>query len=60
MFSFVDRTPLTICTKASMEYTVEMLGILGSRYLVVEEGSRKLVGVIIKSCWSFGWRSPKD
>ncbi|KAL8729891.1 MAG: hypothetical protein Q9166_004448 [cf. Caloplaca sp. 2 TL-2023] len=46
---FVDRTPLTICAKAPMEYLVEMFGKLGLRYLcVVEEGSGKLVGVIIK------------
>jgi chloride channel 3/4/5 len=32
-----------------MEYAVEMFGKLGLRYLcVVEEGSGKLVGVIIK------------
>lgn len=43
---FVDRTPLTICAKAPMEYLVEMFGKLGLRYLcVVEEGSGKLVGV---------------
>ena len=47
--TFVDRTPLTICAKAPMEYAVEMFGKLGLRYLcVVEEGSGKLVGVIIK------------
>lgn len=47
--SFVDRTPLTICQKAPMEYAVEMFGKLGLRYLcVVEEGTGKLVGVIIK------------
>ncbi|KAL8860871.1 MAG: hypothetical protein Q9178_002626 [Gyalolechia marmorata] len=46
---FVDRTPLTICAKAPMEYLVEMFGKLGLRYVcVVEEGSGKLVGVIIK------------
>lgn len=49
MTSFVDRTPLTICAKAPMEYAVEMFGKLGLRYLcVVEEGSGKLVEVIIK------------
>lgn len=43
---FVDRTPLTICAKAPMEYMVEMFGKLGLRYLcVVEEGSGRLVGV---------------
>jgi chloride channel 3/4/5 len=46
---FVDRTPLTVCAKAPMEYAVEMFGKLGLRHLcVVEEGSGKLVGVIIK------------
>lgn len=46
---FADRTPLTICAKAPMEYAVEMFGKLGFRYFcVVEEGSGKLVGVIIK------------
>ena len=43
---FVDRTPLTICAKAPMEYAVEMFGKLGLRYLcVVEEGSARLIGV---------------
>ena len=47
--SFVDRTPLTICGKAPMEYAVEMFGKLGLRHLcVVEEGSGRLIGVIIK------------
>ncbi|CAL8584571.1 hypothetical protein XPA_010158 [Xanthoria parietina] len=46
---FVDRTPLTICAQAPMEYLVEMFGKLGLRYVcVVEEGSGRLVGVIIK------------
>jgi chloride channel 3/4/5 len=47
--AFVDRTPLTICAKAPMEYAVEMFGKLGLRHLiVVEEGTSKVVGVIIK------------
>ena len=47
--NFVDRTPLSICAKAPMEYAVEMFGKLGLRYLcVVEEGTGKLVGVILK------------
>ncbi|KAI9676961.1 MAG: hypothetical protein M1817_006800 [Caeruleum heppii] len=47
--SFVDRTPLTVCASAPMEYVVEMFGKLGLRYLcVVEEGTSRLVGVIIK------------
>ena len=46
---FVDRTPLTVCAKAPMEYAVEMFGKLGLRHLcVVEERSGRLVGVIIK------------
>ena len=46
---FVDRTPLTICAKAPMEYAVEMFGKLGLRYLcVVEEGTGRLIGVILK------------
>ena len=49
MSMFVDRTPLVICSKAPMEYAVEMFGKLGLRYLcVVEEGTSKLVGVILK------------
>ncbi|KAG0649985.1 Chloride transporter -3 [Hyphodiscus hymeniophilus] len=47
--AFVDKTPLTICAKAPMEYAVEMFGKLGLRHLiVVEEGSSRVVGVIIK------------
>ncbi|KAG4442740.1 hypothetical protein IFR05_001757 [Cadophora sp. M221] len=47
--TFIDRTPLTICAKAPMEYAVELFGKLGLRHLiVVEEGSSKVVGVIIK------------
>ncbi|KAF2031989.1 chloride channel-like protein 3 [Setomelanomma holmii] len=46
---FVDRTPLTICAKAPLEYAVEMFSKLGLRYLIVtEEGTGKVVGVIIK------------
>jgi chloride channel 3/4/5 len=46
---FVDRTPLSICAKAPLEYTVEMFSKLGLRYLcVTEEGTGRLVGVIIK------------
>lgn len=49
MTSFVDRTPMTVCAKAPIEYAVEMFGKLGLRHLmVIEEGSGKLVGVIIK------------
>ncbi|CAK3986527.1 H(+) Cl(-) exchange transporter 5-like [Lecanosticta acicola] len=46
---FVDRTPLTVCAAAPMEYAVELFGKLGLRYLMItEEGSGRLVGVIIK------------
>jgi chloride channel 3/4/5 len=46
---FVDRTPLSICAKAPLEYAVEMFSKLGLRYLcVTEEGTGKLVGVVIK------------
>lgn len=46
---FVDRTPLTISAVAPMEFAVEMFGKLGLRYLMVtEEGTSRLVGVIIK------------
>ena len=49
MAHFVDRTPLTVYATAPMEYAVEMFGKLGLRYLMVlEEGTGKLVGVIIK------------
>ena len=49
MITFIDRTPLTICATAPMEYAVEMFGKLGLRHLMVtEEGTGKLVGVIIK------------
>ncbi|KAI5275816.1 hypothetical protein E4T47_01241 [Aureobasidium subglaciale] len=47
--SFVDRTPVVVCAKAPMEYAVEMFGKLGLRHLMVtEEGTGRLVGVIIK------------
>lgn len=47
--TFIDRTPLSICAKAPMEYLVEIFGKLGLRYIcVTEEGSGKLVGVILK------------
>jgi chloride channel 3/4/5 len=46
---FVDRTPLSICAKAPLEYAVEMFSKLGLRYLcVTEEGTGRLVGLIIK------------
>ncbi|KAI9741580.1 MAG: hypothetical protein M1818_004386 [Claussenomyces sp. TS43310] len=46
---FVDRTPLTLCAKAPLEYAVEMFGKLGLRHLiVVEEATGRVAGVIIK------------
>ena len=46
---FVDRTPLSLCAKAPLEYAVSMFGNLGLRHLcVTEEGTGQLVGVIIK------------
>ena len=46
---FVDRTPLSICKEAPLEYAVEMFSKLGLRYLMVtEEGTEGLVGVVIK------------
>jgi chloride channel 3/4/5 len=46
---FVDRTPLSICAKAPLEYAVEMFSKLGLRYLcVTEEGTGRLMGLIIK------------
>ena len=46
---FVDKATLAVNEKAPMEYVVEMFGKLGLRHLcVLEEGSGKLVGVIIK------------
>lgn len=49
MNAFVDRTPLTISAKAPMEYAVEMFGKLSLRnVIVIEEGSSRVVGVIIK------------
>jgi chloride channel 3/4/5 len=46
---FVDRTPLSVCAQAPMEYVVEMFGKLGLRYLMVmDESGGGLVGVVIK------------
>ncbi|KAK3059870.1 hypothetical protein LTS18_009878, partial [Coniosporium uncinatum] len=46
---FVDRTPPTISASAPVEYLVEMFGKLGLRHVcVVEEGTGRLVGVVIK------------
>lgn len=46
---FVDRTPLSVCVKAPLEYAVELFGKLGLRHLcVTEEGTGRLVGVVIK------------
>ena len=49
MSHFVDRTPVTLCAKAPLEYVVEMFGKLGLRYLILtEEVTHRVVGVIIK------------
>ncbi|KAM7184536.1 Cl channel CLC-3 [Naviculisporaceae sp. PSN 640] len=46
---FVDRSPLTVASRAPVEYAVEMFGKLGLRYLiVVEEETARVVGVVIK------------
>ena len=46
---FVDKATLAVSEKAPMEYAVDMFGKLGLRHLcVLQEGSGKLVGVIIK------------
>lgn len=46
---FVDRTPVTLSAKAPLEYAVEFFGKLGLRHLcIVEEGTSRLVGVVIK------------
>jgi chloride channel 3/4/5 len=47
--SVVHRTPLTISAAAPLEIAVEMFAKLGLRHLMVlEDGSGRLVGVIIK------------
>ena len=57
MSKLVDRTPLKISAKAPMEYAVEMFGKLGLWHLVVvEEGTGKVVRVIIQSNWCCIWR----
>ena len=49
MSHFVDRTPLSICERAPLEYAVEIFGKLGLRHVMVtEESTGMLVGVIIK------------
>ena len=45
MSQFVDKTPMTICAKAPIEFAVEMFGKLGLRHLcITEEGSGKACG----------------
>lgn len=47
--SFVDRTPMTICAKAPLEYAAELFGKLGLRHcLVTEEGTGRVVGAVLK------------
>ena len=46
---FVDRTPLSVCAKAPLEYAVELFRRLRLSYLcITEEGAERLVGVVIK------------
>lgn len=46
---FIDRTPMSLCESAPMEYAIECFSKLGLRHLMVtEEGTGKLKGVIIK------------
>lgn len=46
---FVDRAPLTLPSKAPVEYAVEMFGKLGLRYLIiVQEDTARVLGVVIK------------
>lgn len=49
MSRFVDRTPLTILSKAPLEYALELFGKLGLRYLVInDDSSGRMVGVVIR------------
>ena len=46
---FVNRAPVCICASAPIEVAVAIFAQLGVRYLcITEEGSGKLVGVVIK------------
>ena len=46
---FIDRSPLTVMSRAPVEYAVEMFGKLGLRYLIIaEEETARVVGVVIK------------
>ncbi|KAJ4251438.1 hypothetical protein NW762_011421 [Fusarium torreyae] len=46
---YVDRSPLTVSSKAPLEYAVELFGKLGISYLVVtQEDTAKALGVISK------------
>ena len=46
---FIDRSPLTLSSKAPIEYAVEMFGKLGLRYLIItEEETAKVLGAVIK------------
>ncbi|KAF9773436.1 hypothetical protein IL306_008717 [Fusarium sp. DS 682] len=45
----IDRSPLTLSSRAPLEYAVEFFGKLGISYLVVtEEGAAKVLGVVSK------------
>lgn len=49
MSRFIDRTPLTILSKAPLEYALEMFGKLGLRYLIInDDSSGRMVGVVIR------------
>lgn len=49
MSRFVDRTPLTILSKAPLEYALELYGKLGLRYLIInDDSSGRMVGVVIR------------
>ncbi|KAF5594765.1 CLC chloride channel [Fusarium pseudocircinatum] len=44
----IDRSPLTLSSKAPLEYAVELFGKLGISYLVVtEEDTAKVLGVVL-------------
>lgn len=46
---FVDRTPMSLCVAAPLEYVAELFGKLGLRHLILtEEGTGRVVGVVIK------------
>ncbi|KAF5620785.1 CLC chloride channel [Fusarium sp. NRRL 52700] len=45
----IDRSPLTLSSKAPLEYAVELFGKLGISYLVVtEDDTAKVLGVVLR------------